>query len=734
MEVMTDPFVGNDGHTYERCAITQWLANHQISPLTRQPMTIADIKPNYALRNAMERWILTNEPFPNSAKPFNNIPSIKKKHTITSTKIGDSMVLEIGTTHSEPMETILIAVLDVSCSMEDSASNNLNFESDQFSRLDLVKHSMKTLAALLNAQYDKTKSSLSIITFSTNAKVVMPITKMDNIGLQNANIAIKKLRTESSTNIWDGLRLGLQQAQIAIHNNPNANIQILLLTDGEPSYDLIPPLGIYKMLDRAMNQLQGRVTISTFGFGYNLDTTLLESICVLGNGTYGFIPDCSMVGTVFINWASKALLTLSHHISIKLPNDQEYNIGDIIVGHKQKLLLPILDLNTVEITFDNDNKSNIQIEENLGPIDEHIETHVNAIYLNRLISEIEKLKNNKDWSNINDKALLILKTEIDDSENTTEFMKDISRDIKSEDINEGQIMKAISKEEWWSSWGINHCLSYYYALKLQQCVNFKDKALQHFASKAFKELQDKGIDIFSNLPVPEPSIRSYRYIDNISDDINTVYRGVRSNKSNSSFIQSMASYVTNSGPCFLGSCKIKMKDGNYIYVEDLKKGNIVWGGHKILAVLITQVNKEVDMVSFQSGLKITPWHPMKLYKNSDWVFPNDVGVTKKMFVDNYYNLVLETGHIVKLNGYLVVTLGHGFTDNEVISHQYFGTQAVIDDLKNHPDWNRGLLFINPENIIRDEKTGLVVKYNALLLKGHKTILRKKQKKEIKSKL
>jgi hypothetical protein len=33
-----------------------------------------------------------------------------------------------------------------------------------------------------------------------------------------------------------------------------------------------------------------------------------------------------------------------------------------------------------------------------------------------------------------------------------------------------------------------------------------------------------------------------------------------------------------------------------------------------------------------------------------------------------------------INGVECVTLGHGFTDNDVIAHPYFGTQKIIDDL------------------------------------------------------
>jgi len=367
-------------------------------------------------------------------------------------------------------------------------------------------------------------------------------------------------------------------------------------------------------------------------------------------------------------------------------------------------VLPHQELEAIKITYDNGQDDTIPVTSTEGLND----VTRNAVYLNKLKIEMEDIKKWKHYGTVVTRHILALKAEIDTAADKTEFMADISRDIESADESEGQIMKACSADNWWNTWGRNHCLAYYHALKLQQCVNFKDKALQHFASDEFKALQEKGIDIFSSLPAPTPSVSSYSssysyggmvaggYAPNPTVPVRT-------------FTVDMSNYVSNSGPCFTGDCKILMADTRIKRVEDLKKGDEVFGGHKVLAILYTPVKKEVDMVTFHTGLKITPWHPMKLKDDSEWVFPADVGVTRKMYVDAYYNLALESGHIVELNGYSVVTLGHDFRDNDVISHPYFGTHAVIDDLKTHPDWENGFLVMNSKNIVRSSETGMIQK-------------------------
>eukprot|EP00210_Caulerpa_lentillifera_P006949 g6644.t1 len=50
-EVMKDPVIAADGHTYERRAIEQWLRRKQESPVTRQPISSTLLTPNLAIKH-----------------------------------------------------------------------------------------------------------------------------------------------------------------------------------------------------------------------------------------------------------------------------------------------------------------------------------------------------------------------------------------------------------------------------------------------------------------------------------------------------------------------------------------------------------------------------------------------------------------------------------------------------------------------------------------------------------
>ncbi|KAL6603897.1 hypothetical protein ACP70R_044258 [Stipagrostis hirtigluma subsp. patula] len=55
-EVMEDPYVAADGHTYEHRAIKAWLRKHKISPMTKRRLPHLSIIPNHSLRVAIQQW------------------------------------------------------------------------------------------------------------------------------------------------------------------------------------------------------------------------------------------------------------------------------------------------------------------------------------------------------------------------------------------------------------------------------------------------------------------------------------------------------------------------------------------------------------------------------------------------------------------------------------------------------------------------------------------------------
>ena len=55
-ELMNDPVICSDGHTYERAAIERWLRSHGSSPKTNAPLPNRTVLPNHNLRGIIETY------------------------------------------------------------------------------------------------------------------------------------------------------------------------------------------------------------------------------------------------------------------------------------------------------------------------------------------------------------------------------------------------------------------------------------------------------------------------------------------------------------------------------------------------------------------------------------------------------------------------------------------------------------------------------------------------------
>jgi hypothetical protein len=114
--------------------------------------------------------------------------------------------------------------------------------------------------------------------------------------------------------LWDGLQTGL--GILSKDQNSAKSISTLfLLTDGCPTEE--PPGGHLKALEKLKEETKFTCAVNTFGFGYKLNSKLLEDISILGNsGSYAFIPDGSFVGTIFVNAISTLLTTAATNVQV----------------------------------------------------------------------------------------------------------------------------------------------------------------------------------------------------------------------------------------------------------------------------------------------------------------------------------------------------------------------------------------------------------------------------------
>ena len=99
----------------------------------------------------------------------------------------------------------------------------------------------------------------------------------------------------------------------------NRKKMVFLLTDGQPSKGCRPHEGELAALKTYLESHPNfHCQIATFGFGYKLDSELLEEISKEGGGVFSFISDAPMVGNVFTRALANVLTTHSQRAMIHL--------------------------------------------------------------------------------------------------------------------------------------------------------------------------------------------------------------------------------------------------------------------------------------------------------------------------------------------------------------------------------------------------------------------------------
>jgi hypothetical protein len=114
-------------------------------------------------------------------------------------------------------------------------------------------------------------------------------------------------------------------------------------------------------------------------------------------------------------------------------------------------------------------------------------------------------------------------------------------------------------------------------------------------------------------------------------------------------------------------------------------------------------------------LHLTEYHPVK--QNGAWIFPLNVigSAESNLFCDAIFSFVIkkEGNSDSRGHGYGIIigntecaTLGHGINE-DVIAHQFFGTERVIDALKRSNDYFTGLVTLGQNSMVRDLNTNLI---------------------------
>ena len=607
----------------------------------------------------------------------------------------------------------IVCVVDVSGSMATEVS--VDKESHGLTVLDVTKHAVKTIISILGPQ-----DRVGLVVYSTNARTVCGLTNMDPDGKKLMITALNKLHPGGQTNLWAGLKAGLNVMNSSRNVGGKPRVQtVLLLTDGQPN--IAPPRGHVTTLKNYFDAHPKLVcTVSTFGFGYNLDSRLLVDLSNVGNGSYSFIPDCSLVGTVFVNTVSNLLSTIATDKEVVLSIEpihqgttintilgpqkivptswgSQVSLGTMTYGQSRDVVLKMTVPCSVKHSFVRTTIRLNGMESSAeGPVTCGASTtHEEQIQRLMFCSTLETATNLASSYDFNG-ARRVVKELVKQLENSLQCHPNNFVKALLEDAN-GQVTEAFSRSDWFQKWGVHYIPSLMRAHLLQQCNNFKDPGVQGYGGVLFAALRDEADEIFNTIPPPEPTYR----------------------RPNVQPLTSMAVYNCSSGGCFHGDCNVRMADGSLCLVKNIRKGDLVRVAPTAHTTGKAEIKCTVKIICDKgteklvrlpgSGLRLTPWHPV-LGPDNKWTFPAALGCVKRVSCNAVYDFVLSNDHVMVIDDVHCVTLGHNFTDT-VRRHNYFGSQQVVNDLRGMDGWHEGQVVLHSDTcMVRSEETSKVIRF------------------------
>ena len=699
--IMSEPYVDNEGNSYEEVAIKQWLMNNNTSPITRSLLHVSDLKLNRSLREAIQAF-LNPEIVNTQVDPEVKVDFIIEEDPI---KIKSSRNYNIVNVSVNPIDgkvevpNELVIVIDVSGSMNAAAY----VEQDKrqvdvgFTILDITKHAIKTVIESLN-----NNDKISIVTFSDTAKVICGMTNINESNKKYLKSLVSNLKTEGCTNVWAGLSMGLKQFS-NVENDDVCNKSLMFMTDGIPSEHLLPPRGIVESLERILKSMTIKPTIYTFGFGYSLDTKVLANIASAGNGTFSFIPDSGFVGTIIIHAMANIKTTCATNTNVNIITNGDTKIKKIY-GYNNANCVKLNTINygqnkEIVIEFENENPDySIELEYN---------SYTNNITNVKAVKE--DYKDNTDimmrleFVELLQKIINIMPNKNTASIYINDYISKYNNDSLIVNDLKDQVKMAISTDAIYGKWGKNYLYSLMFAHKEQRCNNFKDKSVSAYGGTLFGEFVDKIDEIYANMEPPKPS-NQVRNCDVSTRGGEATTKGLT--RGGVDFRQS---FHNASGGCFHENSSVSVYPNISKKCKDIIKNDLVMTSETTYAkvLCVTKIkceNNKCDMVKINDSLSITPYHPIK---DIEWVFPNTLNETITFDCDYMYNYVLDKDHTIIIGNTICATLGHGFTDNDVIKHDYYGTNKVISDLKTFNGYDNGLITFGPNCIIRDNKNNVI---------------------------
>ena len=167
-------------------------------------------------------------------------------------------------------------------------------------------------AAILAVNMLNENDTLSIVAYDSEARVIVPATKVDNklriIGLINENIY-----AGGGTALFAGLSKGIKQVENQLTKD-KVN-RIILLSDGQAN---IGPSSVDELSQLAIIAAKKNIAITTLGIGSDYNELLMSSIASYSDGNHVFVNNSADLENVFVHEFTDLMSAIAQDVVITI--------------------------------------------------------------------------------------------------------------------------------------------------------------------------------------------------------------------------------------------------------------------------------------------------------------------------------------------------------------------------------------------------------------------------------
>ena len=593
----------------------------------------------------------------------------------------------------------IVFVVDKSGSTSSDATPGLDeSERDGITILNLVIHCIKVAVECLDDA-----DRVAVVYFDESATLHFPMRHMTNGNKTNLLHELDSILSSGGTQIWSGVKMGLDQLLSCDLIAGRRNQSVLVFTDG---LDVTKPLrGNMHELNRLIGANPAwsqTVTMNTVGFGHALDSRELFEMAERLGGTFSHIPESTTAGTILVNRCATDLSTYGTNLRIAITDLQGHishtNLGSIRFGQTRThaIAKPLDEIKTIDVTIYNGSE-HVSTRVDLSEMTDDTPSVVACWTKSDLVDTLTDIIRAIQTTSLNvalpysAQQLANFRTRAQSNGSMHPYIQGCVDDVDT------QLRMAVEKEKWFTTWGMHYIRSYLHATKYEVVNNFRDHAIQLFASPPFSALQEHCEKAFLARPPIPKKIPTLRPASSQPTQLTSaIAQPQPPSTSTSNFGERYYS-----GGCFHPDSCVFMSDGRIRPVGQLRKGDVVSCGNSRVAsvrCVVWSVGR-FQMVSID-GFSLTSTHPVRNPGSTrrEWVHPEQIASNRSEH-NRVVNLLLDSHHEIvgacgpdQSSKLVCCTLAHGFED-AVVQHCYLGTDAVARDLEQIPGFQTGVVGV-----------------------------------------